>query len=272
MNGLENLSLDIFRSFGWRDLLDVSLVALLIYVLLVSFRGTVATHLVRGTIILFAFFLLGRFLNLTTFNWLFQNLLLVLIVALPIIFQPELRRGLQRLGKGKFASLMFPREKEKEVFLSVNELMKAVEGLTAHRVGALMVFERNDELSAYAETGVPLDALVSSELMDAIFNPTSPLHDGAVIIKDNRIRAAGALLPLSEKEIGSTAYGTRHRAALGISEHTDAVCLILSEETGTISLAVEGRLLVNLDPKSVRSSLSIYLQGSENNSKGNGEA
>ncbi len=270
MNGIQNLSFEVFRSFGWLDLLDVALVSLLIYVLLVSFRGAITSHLVRGTLILLVFFLLGRFLNLTTFNWLFQNLLLVLMVAIPIIFQPELRRGLQRLGKGRFSSLLFPREKEKSVFLSVNELMKTIDRLSGEKVGALFVFERNDDLSAYAETGITLDAIISSELMDTIFNPVSPLHDGAAIIKENRVLAAGALLPLSEKILESTSYGTRHRAALGISEHTDAVCLILSEETGVVSIAVEGRLLANLDPASIRSSLQIYLHHSASE-KGEGK-
>lgn len=235
---------DTFRRFDLRSLLDIVLIAGVIYWLLLWLRGTTAMSLLRGVAIVAAVGLaLGNLFDLTVVNWLLRNSLTALLVAIPIIFQPELRRALERVGRTRMHSLRgrFSRE---GLHAAVTTAARQCSEL---RRGALIVLERETGLQDYVDTGVRLDALPSIPLLMSIFYLNSPLHDGAVIVREGRIMAAGCTLPLSEPDARSS-LGTRHRAALGISERTDARAVVVSEESGDISLALNGRLLGPLDP------------------------
>ena len=230
--------------------LDIVLVAALFYGLLRLLRGTTAMALLRGILILGVLaFIVSNFLRLTMFSWLLRNSVTVLLVAIPILFQPELRRALERIGR---ASVVGPTAGTGSQQL-IEILCDTVERLATSQIGALIVLERETGLRQYTETGVPLDSTVSVELLVSIFFPNSPLHDGAVIIHENRVLAAGCVLPLTDNNAtGIFALGTRHRAAIGITEGTDAIAIVVSEETGTISVASNGRIVRNLDEARVR--------------------
>ena len=229
---------------------DILLVATIFYGLLRLLRGTTAMALLRGILILGVLaFIVSNFLRLTMFSWLLRNSVTVLLVAIPILFQPELRRALERIGR---ASVVGPAAGAGSQQL-IDILCDTVERLATSQTGALIVLERETGLRQYTETGVPLDSAVSVELLVSIFFPNSPLHDGAVIIRENRIVAAGCVLPLTDNNVtGIFALGTRHRAAIGITEGTDAIAIVVSEETGTISIASNGRIVRNLDEARVR--------------------
>lgn len=236
-------------------LLDIALVALLFFWLLTIIQSTRAIQLVRGVIVLLVIAaLLGYTLRLSTLSWLIQNSIPALLVAIPVIFQPELRRALESLGR---SSDLFSRSRELShsptMAAAIDELIDACAELSRRHIGALVVLERRTGLQEYAAGGTELDAHVSRALLVNIFFPNSPLHDGAAIIRNGRIIAAGVVLPLSEN--GFDNHGTRHRAALGISEHSDAVAVVVSEETGTISVAVGGKILTHLDGGRLRAVL-----------------
>lgn len=225
----------------WIDALDIAIVAILIYYILLWLQGTRAIPLIRGLIVILLVYLAGRILNLYTINWLFEKFVAVIAVMVVILFQPELRRTLERFGRGRFLGAFGFAPASHGSFL-VRNIVRAVEQLSEGKIGALIVLERTTGLTEYLESGVRLDAMLSSELLLSIFNPKSPLHDGAVVISGERIVAASCLLPISESRLLDKRLGTRHRAAVGISELSDALIIIVSEKTGIISLAENGFL------------------------------
>jgi diadenylate cyclase len=222
------------------DLLDVSLVAVFLYFVIVWLRGTRATNLLRGLFLLGALFLAAKLLDLKIINWLFEKFSAAILVVLSIVFQPELRRMLERLGRGGVLRRIGITPPASSWF--IRSLLRSTEWLAENKIGAIIVIERNTGLNEYIGSGTRLDAMVSSELIESIFGRQSPLHDGALIVQGNRISAAGCLLPLSESSQLDKRLGTRHRAAVGLSELTDAIVLAVSETTGTIAIAENGNL------------------------------
>ncbi len=234
---------DILDRVGPTDALDVFLIAFVVYwVLVVLLRGTTAIALLRGAgIILIGAVILAQVLELQVLDFVIRNSLTGLLIAVPIIFQPEIRRALERVGRTGFR--VWARPPYDDLIDTVNA---AARRLAKQRHGALIVFERETGLQDYVETGVPVDAAPSVELLEGIFFPNSPLHDGAVILRENRVEAAACTLPLSETRLTGE-MGLRHRAGLGITEGTDAVSVMVSEETGTVSAAADGRLFARVD-------------------------
>lgn len=242
----------VLTAFNLRSILDIAIVTYVFYKAIVLIRGTRAEQLVKGLAILLIVTVVTGELGLYTINWLLDRILTLGLVAIPIVFQPELRRALETLGRGKIFTRTSLFQSEKEFEQMMTELIKAVQVLVKKRLGALVVFERETGLNELAETGIPIDGQISAELLINIFIDRSPLHDGAVIVRGNRIVAAGCYLPLTENPNLSKELGTRHRAALGVSEHSDAVALVVSEETGVISLAAGGKLTRYLDEATLR--------------------
>jgi diadenylate cyclase len=241
------------------SVIDILLVALIFYWILILIQGTQAVQLLRGILILavLAAIMASAFSRLIAFSWLIGKVLPALLVAVPVIFQPELRRALDRVGRTNIFASSRPNTHVEKAILVVSE---AVLPLSQMKRGALIVFERNTGLEAYVETGVRLEAAVSSDLLVTIFTPTTPLHDGAVIIRDDRLVAAAIVLPLVEETTLNREewLGTRHRAALGISQVTDAIAVVVSEETGTISVAHNGQLIRDLDKKRLEQLLIAF--------------
>lgn len=223
------------------NIVDVLLVWFVIYQLFKIIKGTKAVQLLKGILVLIVVRLLTGVFHFDTLTWLLDQVLPWGFLAIIIIFQPELRRALEQLGRGRlFARTMMQEEEEHDRLMEA--LTKSVNYMAKRRIGALISIEQETGLSEYVETGTPLDSVITSELLINIFIPNAPLHDGAVIFQRNRIAAAGCYLPLSENPFISKELGTRHRAALGLSEETDAITLIVSEETGAISIAIDGDL------------------------------
>jgi diadenylate cyclase len=250
--------LDALAGLRWRDGVDIVVVAAVIYRVLVTFKGTRATQMLAGVGLLATATVLARRLELYSTSWILGNLWSFWVIALVVLFQPELRRALAQIGYDPLLQRVLgsPRAERAHGLAAV---VKAAESLAARRVGALIVFERTTGLRSYAELGVPLDALVSPELLGSLFLPYSPLHDGAVFVNGNRVIAAGCFLPLSRNLQLGRALGTRHRAALGISEETDAAALVVSEETGHLSLVVEGSIESPIDGETLRRRLGQLL-------------
>jgi diadenylate cyclase len=242
---------NLLAGIHWRDALDVFLVALIVYRLLVAFRRTRAAQILLGLGVLLAGGLVARRLELSMIGWLLDTLLASWVVLLVVLFQTELRRALARLGQGKFLQAIVGSSRAERAEL-VDEIVRAAVTLAARRIGALVVIERTGGLRQYAELGVPLDAVASADLLESLFLPNSPLHDGAVLVEGTRIAAAGCFLPLSRTPDIARPLGSRHRAALGISEETDAIALVVSEETGRTSLAVDGRIESPIDEGALR--------------------
>jgi diadenylate cyclase len=230
----------LLAALRWRDVLDVVLVAVLVYRVLTLFRGTRAVQITVGLGVMAGLTVLARALELPTVGWLLDQFWSFWVVVLIVVFQPELRRALAWVGEGPVLRRLFGDTAERAQV--VDEVARAVETLAARRIGALIVLERSTGLRQYAELGVALDALVSADLLTSVFLPYSPLHDGAVFIQGGRVVAAGCFLPLSRNTQIGRALGTRHRAALGVTEETDAIAIVASEETGRLSLAVAGRM------------------------------
>ncbi len=235
--------------------LDILIIAVLIYALLMALRGTTAMTLLRGAVaIIIIMFLLGRILDLSVVNFLVRNSLTGLVLGIIVIFQPEIRRTLERAGRTSVRRWLLNPSDD----FSLDEIATAVTDLARQRHGAIMVIERSTGLEDLIENGVHIDAELTARLLRAIFFPNSALHDKAVIIREKRIVAAGCTLPLSVAG-GTSRMGTRHRAALGVSEETDAVAVVVSEETGGISIASEGRLIPLRDETRLRSTLEALL-------------
>jgi diadenylate cyclase len=243
-------------------ILDIALTALLIYFLFSLIRGTRAVRLVAGVTVLYAIYVIAQYLGLQLLSQILQAGAVVGLLALVVVFQPELRRGLERIGRvGSFGWLFVPGA-QRSVQKIAAAVAQAASDLAAQKIGALIVLERDTGLKDTAETGVALDAELSAELLETLFTPHSPLHDGAVIISHEKVMAAGVTLPLSETGIQGR-LGTRHRAALGITEQTDAVVVVVSEETGAMSLVERGRILRNFDQQRLTSGLIDLLEHDE---------
>ncbi len=250
------------------DILEILLVAIVFYKLYKMIEGTRAITLVKGILVLFVMnFICSTILNLPLLSWIFDRLMALMVIMLPIIFQPELRRTLERLGQGKFlfeeGGVSLDEEEAQKV---TSELVKAAKSLSATKTGALIVIERKMGLNDIADTGIKMDAIITSELIQNIFFVNTPLHDGAAIVRGKKIFSAGCLLPLTEKRGLSKELGTRHRAAIGMSEQCDALVLVVSEETGIISVAENGDLSRRFDEdRLTRKLLPVFLTTHENN-------
>ena len=232
----------LVSTIGILDIIDSVVVAYFLYRVYLMLKNTRAATLVKGLLVLVGFMIICRTLNLHVISWLLEKSMTVIMVALPVVFQPELRRALEQIGRGKLFRKGSELD-EQEINAMLDAIASATKAMSASKVGALMVFERATGLVERIETGVPIDGLVSSGLIQNIFVKDTPLHDGAVIIRGNRVVAACCLLPLTENRNLSQELGTRHRAAIGLSEQSDAMVLVVSEETGAISIARNGELM-----------------------------
>lgn len=255
-----------FLTVTWMDIVDVLLVAFLFYRLYVAMRGTIAAQIFLGLLIVMAGSFIARVVDLKALSWLLKTLTDIWVIALIVLFQPELRRLLLFLGRNPVIKLF--------IRFDVNEyadlIVTAFEELRQRGDGALIVIIRTTDIKLFVDTGLPIRALISKELLVSIFNRKGPLHDGAVIIKDRYIEAARCTLPLSAVDrIGTRMLGTRHRAALGISEQADVIALILSEETGQFAIAQSGRLSMNLSADEMKSRIATAITGVANPKRGN---
>ncbi|HSG29811.1 MAG TPA: diadenylate cyclase CdaA [Candidatus Krumholzibacterium sp.] len=233
------------------DILDIIIVAFLFYRLFLLIKGTRASQMFIGLFLLIIISFVAQWLNLNALNWILSSLKTVWVITFVILFQPELRKALSQLGQNRVLG-MFLKVEESGI---ISEVVKACHQLTQKGLGAIIVLERDVGLRNYIETGTTLDARVTSDLLVTLFTPPSPLHDGAAIIEKDRIVAAGCILPLSQNPRIGRALGTRHRAGLGLSEETDAITIIVSEETSMISLAKGGKLKRKLDINALRNEL-----------------
>ena len=236
----------ILSTVGILDIIDILIVAVIFYKIYEMLQDTRAITLVKGLIILMVLTIVCNFLELHAFFWILQKALAFLFVALPIVFQPELRRGLEHIGQGRFLGPVVHMNDE-EADQMIKEITKTASQLSKKKIGALMVFEREMGLNDISATGISIDGEVSYELLMNVFIPNTPLHDGAAVIRGKRLVAAACLLPLTESRNLSTELGTRHRAAIGLSEQCDALVLVVSEETGIISVADNGHIIRDLD-------------------------
>ena len=252
----------LMKTISLSDILEILVVAIIFYKLYKMIEGTRAITLVKGILILFTMnFICSAILNFPLLGWLFERLTTWMFVLLPIIFQPELRRTLEKLGQGKFLfeepGISLDEEEAEKI---TQELVKAAKSLSATKTGALLVIERKMGLNDIADTGIKMDAIITSELLQNVFFVNTPLHDGAAIVRGKRLFSAGCLLPLTEKRGLSKELGTRHRAAIGMSESSDALILVVSEETGIISIAENGKLSRKLDEENLtKKLLPIFL-------------
>lgn len=248
------MSFDWSNLFSWQNLvslLDVLVVWYVIYMLMMLLRGTKAVQLFRGIVVIILIKLASWYIGLETVSWIMDQVINWGIIAIIVIFQPEIRRGLEHLGRGSLFANYNKKENEAEIKL-VDALDQAIQYMSKRRIGALITVQMNTGLDDYIETGIPLDADVSGALLINIFIPNTPLHDGAVIIKDNRIAVAAAYLPLSESNLIPKELGTRHRAAVGISEVTDALTIVVSEETGGVTITKNNELIRDLTQQDYR--------------------
>ncbi len=255
---------NVFSGISLIDAIDILIVAVVIYQLLKLLKQTRAEQLLKGVILLVLATVLTGLLNLHTINWILKGAVSLGAVAIIVVFQPELRRALEYLGRSKIMKSplsQVDKEKGKKI---TSHIAKAVETFSRDRVGALIVFERETNLTDIMESGTIVDAELSEQMLGNIFYEGAPLHDGAVIIRDGRVYAAGCVLPLTSSNTISKDLGTRHRAGIGITEHSDALVLIVSEETGIISMASEGQLSRFLDIKTVEKTLlNMYMNTGE---------
>ena len=233
------------------DAIDIAIVSFLLYHLFALMRGTRAVHMFFGLIVLFLLSVIAQWMNLIAVNWLISSLRTAWLIAFVIIFQPELRRALSMLGQNRLLS-RFVRMRQSHV---IPEVVKAVQEMSEKKTGALIVLEKDMGLKNYVETGTTIDARVSAELIESIFTRPSPLHDGAIVIQNDRVVAAGCTLPLSQDQRLAQSMGMRHRAALGLSEETDALVVVVSEESGAVSYADDGKLYRKIDLATLKNEL-----------------
>jgi uncharacterized protein (TIGR00159 family) len=239
------------------DLVDISIIAFISYQMINLVRGTRTAQMLIGFLIVLATYLASQYFELHTLNWLLSNFLASIILVIVIIFQPDIRRALTQVGAGRSFSAA-ERVAQGQV---LEEIVRSAVLLASKRIGALIVFERDVNLSEYIEVGTRIEAKVTRELLQAIFLATSPIHDGAIIIQQGRITAAGCFLPLTVNPNVSKTLGTRHRAAIGLTEETDAVVVVVSEEEGKVSLVREGRIIRDLDAGTLRNTLQQLFAG-----------
>lgn len=241
------------------SIVDIAIVAYVLYRLFMLIRGTRAVQLIKGVVALVIATTVSGWLHLYTINWLMRQAQVMLLVALPVVFQPELRRALEQIGRGRIFARSFMLFGEEELKRVIEQVTHAAELLAKSKTGALMVIEREVGLKDIAETGTPIDGVISAEFLVNIFVPKTPLHDGAVILRGDRIVAAGCFLPMTDRQDLERELGARHRSALGITEHSDALAVVVSEETGSISLASGGKLIRHLDVKTLAELLQANL-------------
>ena len=256
-----------FRTISFIDILDILIVAYIIYRVMKLLKDTSAERLIKGIIILVGIMLLASMLHLTMISWLLQQALNVGLFAIVVVFQPELRRLLEQIGKGNFSRLIVPADAPDEVESMITATVSACADMSRTKTGALIVFERRERLGEIISTGTMVDAAPSAELIKNIFFKNSPLHDGAMIVRAGRVCAAGCVLPLSGNQSLSRDLGTRHRAAVGMSESADSVLVVVSEETSSISVAIGGMLKRHLSPDMLRKLLENELLDSEKQEK-----
>lgn len=247
----------------WRPILEILFIWVLLYSLIRFFQGTRAVHVLMGLLFLAVIFNIAKVLELDTINWVLTKLFAVGVVAFLIIFQPELRRALARIGQ----NTMFGSFLKKGG--TIDEVVQASEHFSRSKIGALLAIEREVGLKNYIESGLAIDARVSAELLITLFFPNTPTHDGGVIVQGDRIAACGSLFPLSQDPHLSRSLGTRHRAAVGLTEETDAVAVVVSEETGALSVSVYGKLTRDLDGEGLRRVLTSLFRPAEEKTKWN---
>ncbi len=263
---MDQLSLDnignALNQLTWLSLLDILLVTAVIYGGFLLIRGTRAVQVLRGYVaIAIIILLLSSIPGLFAFRWMVNVIVPIMLLSIPVIFQPELRRALEQVGRSSQYLNVFRRNDKNPI---VDAIKEASIRLSQRRHGALIVFERDTGLQEYIDTGIKLNAEVSPELLQTIFNKTTELHDGAIIIRENKIAAAACVMPLSTSSLSDRQMGLRHRAALGISEVSDAVSVVVSEETGQISITQDGRILRRQDPTKLDDQLQIFLNSKPN--------
>ena len=247
-------------SVRWEDIVEILIISFLVYQIMTWIKNTKAWFLMKGIGIILIFILLAIIFEMNTILWIVENVLSIAVIAVVVVLQPELRRALEELGRKKFFASLMPFDKvqtERFSDKTVNDLVKASFEMGKVKTGALMVIEQNVKLTEYERTGIEVDGLISSQLLINIFEHNTPLHDGAVIIRGNRVVSATCYLPLSDNMEISKELGTRRRAGVGISEVTDALTIIVSEETGHVSVTYEGKLYRNLDANALREKLQL---------------
>jgi diadenylate cyclase len=242
---------------GWWDLLDIALVSILIYEFLKLIRGTRAVQMAVGSLLVIGLFYISQLAPLQTLNWLIRNMLVYVAFAAIVIFQSDIRRALAHFGQAPFFRYFYRQEAADE---TIEEVVVAATMLAQQKVGAIVAIEREIGLRNYIESGIPLDAALTYDLLVTIFRPGSPLHDGAVILQEGRVAAAACFLPLTVNPRLSRELGTRHRAAIGLTEESDAAALVVSEETGQISIALNGQMERGLTPDDLRGRLRSLIQ------------
>lgn len=244
--------LDILRQIRWQDILDIALVSVILYQVFLIIKGTRAARMLVGVGVLILVSVFAKYFQLYTMDWILQSFWSQVVIVLIIVFQQEIRRALAQMGESSF----FQNFTSAEELKSLEEIVRAAVACANRKIGALIVIERDVSLKEYVEVGTPLDAKVNKDLLLSIFHPTSPIHDGAVIIRGNRVIAAGCFLPIKLGTDMSKSLGTRHRAGFGLTEETDAVAIIVSEETGHISLAMNGKMDSHVDMGTLRDILT----------------
>lgn len=271
ITGLFNRIISVIPMIRLTNIFEILIISVLIYYILIWIRDTRAWTLLKGILVIFAFVLVAYVFQMSTILWLFQNLISVTIISIFVLFQPELRRALEQLGRKNLLSSVFnlssgaavDEQAAKVIEKTKSEIIKACVAMSKARTGALIVIEQEVRLSEYERTGIFLDSMVSSQLLMNIFEHNTPLHDGAVFIRNNRIVAATCYLPLSDNMLLSKELGTRHRAGVGISEVSDSITLIVSEETGMISIAHDGMLFRGLNQEELREKLSTLMKNQD---------
>lgn len=264
----------LFVAVTWWDVIramvDIGFVAFILYRLFLLIKGTRAVPIITGIVIIFILKLVTGWLQLYTMNWLLSQFFLLGAVAVPIVFQPELRRALEQVGRGRLlpSHRRSPDHSNEDIVTMVDQVVRAAEVLSRTKTGALVVLERETGLDDVAESGILLDSQVSWELLVNTFVPNTPLHDGATIIRGNRVVAAACWLPLAEASELSKELGSRHRSGIGITEQADCITVIVSEETGTISIAEGGKIYRHLDEKTLRSRLLAAFEGRMKSGRG----
>lgn len=242
------------------NVLDIVLVAVLIYKLITMVQGTRAVQLIKGILLLLLLSVISKILHLTTVNWILTQVQTMLLVAIPIVFQPELRRALEQIGNSSFIPGNKKNRSDEDAEKIVDQLVPFLTNASRTHTGALIALKREVGLNEYVNTGIKINGILSTQLLGNIFIVNTPLHDGAVIVENHTILAASCYLPLSESRNISKALGTRHRAAIGLSEVSDAIVCIVSEETGAMSIAIGGKLRYNMDEATLRKTLIENLQ------------
>lgn len=261
MDIVENVFKNIVSSVGITDVLDIAIITFLVYKLLGFIRETRAEQPAKGLLLLVVATVLSKWMHLYTLHWLLSGLISAGLVAIVVIFQPELRRALEYLGRSRITNIFGEVDKE-EAKRIVGQFVEAVDSMSASRTGALIVIERETSLNDIVETGTVIDSQITAQMIGTIFYEGTPLHDGAVIVRGDKLYAAGCVLPLTQNKELNKELGTRHRAGIGITENSDALVIIVSEETGIISIAQNGKLTRFLDGKTIEKKLlNLYFEG-----------